>query len=423
MFFPDDRDMRQLCERPEGLLLTRPGGPAQVYSLARMTETLGETDFHLSNIGDILRNFDLIGPMLQANYQNDGIPRTSSFNGDRCLGYLRVSGPWKPPASELPPVKEVRRTNTTQVSQAGPGGLPLQRLDFEVVKLNGDGTVKESSTAHALSFLENLGGGVALEMVQIPEGSFLMGTSFEAATLVQAEYVRYRAEDFAEFWHEGPPHMVKVPAFYMGRFEVTQAQWQAVKNLPKVRIDLPDDPFNFKGDNLPVEYVSWEEATEFCERLSVSSGRRYSLPSEAEWEYACRAGSTSLFHFGDAITTEFANYEGVYPYGSVGWGVSRDHTTPVGSFAPNAFGLYDMHGNVSEFCQDTWHDTYKDAPRDAVAWLSNGVADSHSLRGGTYYATPAQIRAACRYPSYSSTNKRPWQGFRVAASLPESTRK
>jgi formylglycine-generating enzyme required for sulfatase activity len=234
-------------------------------------------------------------------------------------------------------------------------------------------------------------------MVQIPGSQFLMGTTFEEASHVQAAYVRYRGEEFGGFWREGPPHTVTVPKFYMGAFEISQAQWRAVSALPKVSIDLPSDPSRYKGGDRPVEDITWNEAVEFCERLSLAKGRKYRPPTEAEWEYACRAGTTTQFHFGDSITTEFANYNGVYPYGAVGWGTNPDETTPVGSFgAPNAFGLYDMHGNVGELCIDPWHATYEGAPSDGSAWIVNGESDVHVVRGGAFLTTPVDIRAASR---------------------------
>jgi formylglycine-generating enzyme required for sulfatase activity len=413
MFFSDQRDMRQLCNRPEGIIFLRPGGHPQVYSLGRLKNELEETTVRLIDIGDILRNFDVIAPILRANYDDDRIPRTPEFSGAELRRYVMVYQPWKPMETESP-FQTVYRT-MQQRAETGPRGLPLRGIDFEVTKLNANGKVDATTTGHAMYYEELV--GQPLEMVRIPAGEFLMGTSFQAATLVQAEYVRVYGEDFAEFWHEGPPRRVKVPVFYIGRFEVTQAQWRAASLLPKFRIDLPTDPSYFKGDQLPVEYISWEEATEFCDRLSIASGTKYRLPSEAEWEYACRAGSTS-FYLGDAISTKFANYTGVYPYGSVGWGLNRDRTTPVGSFAPNAFGLHDMHDNVREFCEDGWHDTYEAAPADASAWAANDQRGSHSVYGGSYLNMPTFIRSASRQQTYSSTNKLMFCGFRVVSSKP-----
>jgi formylglycine-generating enzyme required for sulfatase activity len=149
----------------------------------------------------------------------------------------------------------------------------------------------------------------------------------------------------------------------MGKFPVTQAQWRAVAALPKINTDLDPDPSYFNGANRPVEQVSWDEAMEFCRRLSKKTGRDYRLPSEAEWEYACRAGTNKPFHFGKRITSDLANYNGNSVYGNAPKGKYREETTPVGSLkVANAFGLYDMHGNVWEWCADGWHENYEGAP-------------------------------------------------------------
>jgi formylglycine-generating enzyme required for sulfatase activity len=188
----------------------------------------------------------------------------------------------------------------------------------------------------------------------------------------------------------------------MGKYPVTQAQWKAVAALPKVALDLNADPANFKGDNLPVEQVSWDDAVEFCQRLSKQTGRKYRLPSEAEWEYACRAGTTTPFHFGETITTDLANYNGSSTYGSGPKGQSRGKTTEVGSFkTANAFGFYDMHGNVWEWCLDYWHDGYggwfRNAPTDGSAWTTGGDGTKRLLRGGSWYDLPRYCRSAGRH--------------------------
>ncbi len=165
-------------------------------------------------------------------------------------------------------------------------------FEFDVVTLDAQGNVTERRKGRARYFVEDLGNGVKLEMVEIPGGEFTMGSP-------DTEDRRY--DD------EGPQHRVKAPPFLMGKYQVTQAQWRAVAGFPKVKIDLKPDPSSFKGDNLPVEQVSWEEAVEFCARLSRSTGKTYRLPSEAEWEYATRAGTTTPFAFGPTITPEIVN--------------------------------------------------------------------------------------------------------------------
>src|SRR5207244_4203738 len=136
------------------------------------------------------------------------------------------------------------------------------------------------------------------------------------------------------------------------------------------------DPSKFKGDDSPVDGVSWEDAEEFCARLSHRTGRTYRLPSEAEWEYACRAGTTTPFHFGMTIMPDMVNYDGTKPYGKGPKGAYRQHTMPVGNYGPaNAFGLYDMHGNVAEWTQDAWHDSYAGAPANGSAWEQGSDAN------------------------------------------------
>jgi formylglycine-generating enzyme required for sulfatase activity len=163
---------------------------------------------------------------------------------------------------------------------------------------------------------------------------------------------------------EGPQHRVTIQSFWMGKYPITQRQWQAV---------MGENPSYFKGDNRPVENVSWEDVVAFCQRLSEKTGKTYRLPSEAEWEYACRAGTTTPFYFGETITTDLVNYHGEYPYAAAPEGVYREETTEVGIFPPNAFGLYDMHGNVWEWCADPWHDNYNGAPTDGSVWQEGGM--------------------------------------------------
>jgi formylglycine-generating enzyme required for sulfatase activity len=241
---------------------------------------------------------------------------------------------------------------------------------------------------------------VTLELVKIPAGQFRMGAPDQEAG---------RSDD------EGPQHEVKVPSFWMGKYPVTQAQWKAVAALPKIDRDLDADPSNFKGDDRPVEQVSWDEAIEFCQRLSKQTGREYRLPSEAEWEYACRAGTTTPFHFGETITTDLVNYDGSRTYGSGPKGTYRKQTTEVGNFSPNAFGLYDMHGNVWEWCLDHWHKNYGGAPTDGSAWTTGGENQSRLLRGGSWRSNPQHCRSADRagnVPDYGSNSL----GFRVVCS-------
>lgn len=174
---------------------------------------------------------------------------------------------------------------------------------------------------------------------------------------------------------EYPQHRVAVPQFFMGQTLVTQAQWRTVAALPAVNQTLKANPSWFKDDDRPVEQVSWFDAMEFCARLSVFSEKLITLPSEAKWEYACRAGTTTAYAFGNALTRKLANFK---PH--------RNRTTPVRTFPANNWGLYDMHGNLWEWCLDDWHPDYKGAPCDCSAWLEN----SHT---GKFYAAVPGISA------------------------------
>ncbi|YAF98947.1 MAG: SUMF1/EgtB/PvdO family nonheme iron enzyme (plasmid) [Nodularia sp. CChRGM 3473] len=241
-------------------------------------------------------------------------------------------------------------------------------------------------------YVEELGNGITLDMVLIPEGSFLMGSP-------EKELERRDSES--------PQHLVKIQQFCIGKYQVTQEQWKAVAALPQVNRELKLDPSEFKGANRPVEQVSWYDAVEFCDRLAAHTKRSYRLPSEAEWEYACRAGTTTPFHFGETITTDVANYRGMNnekekwsgSYGRGPKGIYRGETTDVGSFGvANGFGLYDMHGNVWEWCADYWQINYEGSPTNGGAWLTTEDNSLRLLRGGSWRYVPAYCRSAYRNP-------------------------
>jgi formylglycine-generating enzyme required for sulfatase activity/DNA-binding CsgD family transcriptional regulator len=241
------------------------------------------------------------------------------------------------------------------------------------------------STQRTWQYVEDLGNGVELEMASIPAGTFVMGSP-------NGEEGRRGSE--------GPQHEVTFAnSYFIAKYPIIQAQWRVVAAMPQVERELAPDPSNFKGDNRPVEKISWLDAVEFCARLSQHTGRDYRLPSEAEWEYACRAGTTTPFHFGETITSDLANYRANVTYGSGPKGKYREQTTEVASFPANSFGLYDMHGNVWEWCQDWWHETYEGAPNDGSAWLAHEDTDEEKrvLRGGSWYGDPEFCRSAYRF--------------------------
>ena len=262
-------------------------------------------------------------------------------------------------------------------------------------------------------FVERLSDAVEIEMIAITTGTFMMGSP-------EDELERSRSE--------APQHEVNVATFFMGKYPINQAQWRAVAALAQINRQLEPDPSRFKGDKLPIEQVSWRDAAEFCDRLSSHTSRDYRLPTEAEWEYGCRAGTTTLFHFGETITTDLANYDGTddpngkrsgsYRQGPKG--EYRKETTPVDHFAiANAFGLCDMHGNVWEWCQDHWHNNYEGVPTDGSAWLSENENSSRVIRGGSWIDTPWACRSACRLDN-SPDLRSASIGFRVVCSAPRT---
>jgi formylglycine-generating enzyme required for sulfatase activity len=300
-----------------------------------------------------------------------------------------------------PPPSPSPTSRTPQVESLRPSQpQPKPTFEFEVVTVDEHGQIRDRRQARAEYRIEDLGNGVTLEMVAIPGGTFQMGAPDGEAG---------RSDD------EGPQHAVTVAPFYMGKFPITQAQWKAVATFPKIERDLNPDPSRFKGGNRPVECVSWHAAVEFCQRLSKQTGRDYRLPSEAEWEYACRAGTTSPFSFGETITPELANYDGNYTYGSGPKGISREETTPVGSFSPNAFGLYDMHGNVWDWCEDWWHESYAGAPPGGTPWITGGDESYRVLRGGSWVNNPGSCRSADR-SWFEPVGRYNFIGFRVVCS-------
>ncbi|REJ43455.1 MAG: formylglycine-generating enzyme family protein [Microcystis flos-aquae TF09] len=293
----------------------------------------------------------------------------------------------------------------------------LLKFTFETLYVDKRGEITKREPLEAYYYEEPLGEGIEpLTMVAIPGGTFLMGSPGEK-------------DDKKS---EKPQHPVSVSAFYLSQTLITLAQWRFVAHLPREGKDLDPDPAEFKeSDNNPVERVSWYDAIEFCARLSRHTGKNYRLPSEAEWEYACRAGTTTPFHFGETITAELANYNSSKVYQQEKPKQSPNKTTPVRSYPPNAFGLYDMHGNVWEWCLDPWHGDYQGAPpTDGSVWdetnndnryenLLNSINKLLTddlycvLRGGSWGNYPFNCRSAFRLNVFRRVNRNDRIGFRV----------
>jgi formylglycine-generating enzyme required for sulfatase activity len=265
--------------------------------------------------------------------------------------------------------------------------------------------------------------GAFLPMLHLPAGRFLMGSP---------------ADEPGRYVDEGPQHEVQLKEFFLSQTPITQAQWRAVAQwqrreyedgelwpeaLDADPVAKLDDAERFAGEQRPVVNVSWHDAMAFCQRLRLRTGKNYTLPSEAQWEYACRAGTTTPFHCGATISTKLANYDGSDVYGDGEKGDYRQQTTDVFSFPANAWGLHDMHGNVWEWCADHWHDNYEGAPEDGRAWIDEEAKgnkndmDRRLLRGGSWFSIPGYCRSAYRNdgpPGFRSNSI----GFRVCC-LPQ----
>jgi formylglycine-generating enzyme required for sulfatase activity len=265
-------------------------------------------------------------------------------------------------------------------------------FQFDTVTLDEKGTIVDFRTLKSQHQVEDLGGGVLLEMVPIASGVFQMGST-DTDT-------------------EKPVHQVRLSSFSIGKYPITQAQWRMVAAMPTVVREIKADPSFKKGDERPVEQVSWDDALEFCARLSSFTGKTYRLPTEAEWEYACRAGTQTPFAFGETLTADIANIDGTFPYKQGPKGRYLGETLEVGKVgAANAFGLYDMHGNVWEWCLDAWHDNYNGAPGNGMAWEGRNE-NRRVIRGGSWIETAARCRSAFR-GSAKLEARNAYTGFRV----------
>jgi formylglycine-generating enzyme required for sulfatase activity len=243
------------------------------------------------------------------------------------------------------------------------------------------------------TIIEELGEGISLELIQLPAGKFMMGAPDNNDPDARED--------------EKPQHLVMVKAFAIGKYPITQAQYEAI---------VGQNPSRFKGwlkkgnPKYPVENVSWDNAKDFCEKLSRKTGKKYRLPSEAEWEYACKADTITRYYFGNDADQlkDYAWYD-KNSYGK---------THPVGDKQPNGWALYDMYGNIWEWCEDTWHKNYQGAPDDGTPWIDNN--ETRVLRGGCWFSEFSYCR-----PSSRMVWSRDWydkfikgcQGFRVVVSL------
>jgi len=234
------------------------------------------------------------------------------------------------------------------------------------------------------AFTNSLG----MKFVWIPPATFAMGSPNSE---------KERADN------EVPHKVTLTKGFYLSVHPVTQEEWSKL---------MPDNRSEFKGSKNPVETVSWDDCQEFIKLLGKKESRPYRLPTEAEWECACRGGTTTPFHFGETISVDQANYDGNSTYGSGKKGVFRGETAPVGSFPANAFGLHDMHGNVFEWCDD-WFGDYP--AKDAIDPEGPKGGRQRVLRGGAWDSGPFACRSAFRY-AFNPASRRSYFGFRLCCS-------
>ena len=334
----------------------------------------------------VIENWDGVPIIFQENNQYF-VGWESPARLSQKLGY-KYQTTWQPNENKMPKT-ENKIVIEDGESFTAPKELSDTEFNFEIVTVNAKGKIIDRYKRTAKQQIETVN-DINLEMVYIPSGKFMMGSD--------------------ERDREQPVHKVTIKQpFYIGKYPITQAQWKAV---------MGNNPVNFKGNYRSVETDCWEDAVEFCNKLSRLTNETYRLPSEAEWEYTCRAGTTTPFYFGETITTDLANYDGDYIYGLGPKGKYREETTEVGIFPPNSFGLYDMHGNVWEWCADDWHDNYKNAPTDGGIWKKD--SKSKVLRGGSWSNSPNDIRAASR-SEFNITLRSDTIGFRVVCKVTRSS--
>jgi formylglycine-generating enzyme required for sulfatase activity len=444
-----DADTQNLKERESitALAYTQPTEAARRLA-QKLTAGVHTTDvreaFHWTTLAKTLANplrdagfeplltyNDILFHYAQGNIaQHEGL--VSKFQQEKpdIEGRLGISLNLPPNISTI--VVPVRETEPIALSVRGLNQL-LNTEHLETVYVNSRGQIETRKPITVSYYDEAIPNSKEpIRMISIPQGELWMGSP---------------KNEKGRFPDEGPQHLVKVPTFFMSQTPITQAQWRVIASLPQEGKELKLAPSRFTGDELPVERVTWQDAIEFCARLSRLTGRNYRLPSEAEWEYACRAIPNQVakksnekpvyppFHFGETLTSNLANYYATEIYRREAKGEHRGKTTPVRSFPPNAFGLYDMHGNVREWCLDPWHKNYEGAPGDGKVWdkkdndnryhdvLNNInvlIEDNrtHVLRGGSWHNDPQYCRSAFR-DNYGNDYSN--VGFRPVFSVQDSS--
>ncbi len=265
---------------------------------------------------------------------------------------------------------------------------------FQTLQVNEKGDSVKKPRRKATYFTELLSKNVTLDMVRIPAGHFLMGP----AVGEDESALDKKTSDAAQC-------EIAIKEFWIGKYTITQAQWWAIMEREPLSPRATASHRKTRTPLQPIENIFWTDAVDFCQRLSQKTGRAYQLPSSAQWEYACRAGTTTPFSFGETLTPEIANYNGNYTYGKGPKGRYRENSTEVGCFPPNAFGLYDMHGNMWEWCLDGWH-SFQSEPLNTQNTSSRFSSQKKSLRGGSWFYLPTNCRSAysLTYPFHSRTD-------------------
>jgi len=323
-------------------------------------------------------SFLSIGSKARSSFRNDAdVPvNRSKSSGFRLARTMNIEGLSEPDIKEfLFKVKKEQeaKTEKEQEAKTKKEEEAKRRKEVEETKAK-EAQKKEAMILHKeVEDKIDLGKRINLEMVLIPSGKFMMGSP-----------VSEKAHRKDETQHE----VTLTKPFYMGKYEVTQEQWETI---------MGDNPSKFKSEKLPVTNVSWLDCQEFIKKLNAETNGEYRLPTEAEWEYACRAGTSTAFSYGDSITKSDANYGG-------------SEKKAVGSYKPNAFGLHDMHGNVWEWCEDWYADYPKESVIDPKGPATGG---SRVLRGGPFNLSGFSARSSDRgrlLPSARSDDG----GFRLA---------